>query len=269
MKIKIVTLSLVVCFATTTPTKAVTLGAEENSTVNASAPGDTLAPADDYKFRIGGYGEVMARTMDYGLNRWTGTSNGSTRINHGDISIPRFIIAMDYKFNKRWSLGAEIEFEAGGTGIEYELETGPGSENGEYETEVEKGGEVALEQFHITYTHARWLNIRAGHMIVPVGLTNSHHEPIFFFGTRRRFCPALGTKRDFPLLVGWEAAWPRSIMRHKLWQVLIRMGLTSTTGYRKANKAILRPTTSRVLPTFCEWTGWVFKVCALVVACTT
>lgn len=185
MKIKIVTLSLVVCFATTTPTKAVTLGTEENSTVNASAPGDTLAPADDYKFRIGGYGEVMARTMDYGLNRWTGTSNGSTRINHGDISIPRFIIAMDYKFNKRWSLGAEIEFEAGGTGIEYELETGTGSENGEYETEVEKGGEVALEQFHITYTHARWLNIRAGHMIVPVGLTNSHHEPIFFFGTRR------------------------------------------------------------------------------------
>ena len=58
---------------------------------------------------------------------------------------------MDYKFNKRWSLGAEIEFEAGGTGIEYELETGTGSENGEYETEVEKGGEVALEQFHITY----------------------------------------------------------------------------------------------------------------------
>jgi predicted porin len=32
---------------------------------------------------------------------------------------------------------------------------------------------------------APWLNIRAGHFIVPVGLTNAHHEPIFFFGTTR------------------------------------------------------------------------------------
>ena len=37
----------------------------------------------------------------------------------------------------------EIEFEYGGTGNAYELEN---TENGEYETEVEKGGEVALAQ---------------------------------------------------------------------------------------------------------------------------
>ncbi|MBP3228423.1 MAG: hypothetical protein J6M53_06560 [Bacteroidaceae bacterium] len=150
-----------------------------------TVPGDTLAPADDYKFRLGGYGEAVASWKDYGLNRWTGTSDGSSRVNHSTIEIPRFVIAMDYKFSRRWTLGAEIEFEAGGTGIEYEMEQGSGSENGEYETEVEKGGEVALEQFHITYSHAPWLNVRAGHMVLPVGLTNSHHEPIFFFGTRR------------------------------------------------------------------------------------
>lgn len=162
-----------------------TLKETEPGCVQASAPGDTLTPADDYKFRVGGYGEIMARRMDYGLNRWTGSSNGSTRINHADIGIPRFNISMDYKFNHRWSLSAEIEFEAGGTGTEYEIEKGTGSENGEYETEIEKGGEVALEQFHVTYSHAPWLNVRVGHMVLPVGLTNSHHEPIFFFGTRR------------------------------------------------------------------------------------
>ena len=55
----------------------------------------------------------------------------------------------------------------------------------EYEYEVEKGGEVALEQFHVTRLIHPAFNIRAGHMIVPVGLTNSHHEPINFFGTSR------------------------------------------------------------------------------------
>ena len=50
---------------------------------------------------------------------------------------------------------------------------------------MEKGGEVALEQFHITRLIHPAFNIRAGHIIVPVGLTNSHHEPINFFGTYR------------------------------------------------------------------------------------
>ena len=50
----------------------------------------------------------------------------------------------------------------------FELEN---TENGEYETEVEKGGEVAIEQFHITRLIHRSLNVRAGHIIVPVGLT--------------------------------------------------------------------------------------------------
>ena len=89
---------------------------------------------------------------------------------------------MDYKFTPKWILSAEIEFEAGGTGSAMELEN---SENGEYETEMEKGGEVALEQFHITRLIHPAFNVRAGHMIVPVGLTNAHHEPINFFGTVR------------------------------------------------------------------------------------
>lgn len=134
------------------------------------------------KFRFGGYGEVLAQFMDYGINRYSGTSYGNSKENRNSISIPRFVLAFDYKFNSKWVLGAEIEFEAGGVGIERELEN---SENGEYETEMEKGGEVALEQFHISRLIHPAFNIRAGHMIVPVGLTNYNHEPINFFGTSR------------------------------------------------------------------------------------
>lgn len=134
------------------------------------------------KFRFGGYGEMVASFKDYGTNRFAGTAQGNTKTRRNSISIPRFVLALDYKFNPQWILGAEIEFESGGTGSAVELEN---SENGEYETEIEKGGEVALEQFHITRLIIPQFNVRAGHIIVPVGLTNAHHEPINFFGTVR------------------------------------------------------------------------------------
>ena len=134
----------------------------------------------DWRFRLGGYGEMLFQHFDYGANRFY--ENGALKDNRSEISIPRFVLALDFKLSPTWILGSEIEFEYGGTGsgIEYEYE-----EAGEYEMEVEKGGEVALEQFHITKVFAPWLNLQFGHIIVPVGLTNTHHEPLFFFATTR------------------------------------------------------------------------------------
>ena len=152
--------------------------------LHASTGQDTLTVAPDgyLQFRFGGYGEVVSKFMDYGKNRFSGTSYGNSREHRNTISIPRFVLAFDYRFNSKWLLGAEIELESGGVGLEKELES---SENGEYETEMEQGGEVAVEQFHITRLILPELNIRVGHLIVPVGLTNAHHEPIHFFGTSR------------------------------------------------------------------------------------
>lgn len=124
---------------------------------------------------------MAASYKDYNFNRFT--PNGSGKLNRGEISIPRFVLAFDYKFSSKWVLSTEIEFEYGGTGSAREIEWF--EENGEYETEIEKGGEVALEQFHITRLINKHINLRFGHMIVPVGLTNNHHEPINFFGVYR------------------------------------------------------------------------------------
>ena len=134
------------------------------------------------KFRIGGYGEILGQYFDYGPNRVGGSGIGSPKENRAEASLPRFVLALDYKFSPSWVLGAEIEFEYGGTGSAIEAEYGEGVE---YEYEFEKGGEVALEQFHITKIFNKALSIRAGHLIVPVGITNSYHEPINFFGTTR------------------------------------------------------------------------------------
>ena len=135
------------------------------------------------RWRLGGYGEMVAAFKDYKTDRMRNAAFGATHENRNTIAIPRFVIAGDYKFSKHWNLGVEIEFEAGGTGTAIEIEEG--ENQFEYETEVEKGGEVALEQFHLTYHLNQFFNVRAGHMIVPVGLTNAHHEPVNFFGTVR------------------------------------------------------------------------------------
>ena len=44
---------------------------------------------------------------------------------------------------------------------------------------------MAIEQFHLTRLIHPTFNVRVGHMIVPVGLTNPHHEAADFFGTVR------------------------------------------------------------------------------------
>lgn len=160
----------------TKKTSTDTITKKEKALVKASSD-------DDFeKFRFGGYGEMVAARKDYGINRFFGSKIGNTKTTRSTVSIPRFVFAFDYKFSDKWVLGSEIEFESGGTGQAIELEN---TENGEYETEVEKGGEVALEQFHISRLIVPAFNVRVGHMIVPIGLTNTHHEPINFFGTVR------------------------------------------------------------------------------------
>lgn len=165
------------------PDKVISVEGKTETLVNEEKKKKVANDSNDYnKFRFGGYGEAVASFKDYGINRFYGGKDGNKKNHRNTISIPRFVLAFDYKFNSKWILGAEIEFEAGGVGTAYEIEN---SENGEYETEVEKGGEVTLEQFHITRMIHPTFNVRAGHIIVPVGLTNAHHEPINFFSTYR------------------------------------------------------------------------------------
>ena len=75
-------------------------------------------------------------------------------------------------------MGSEIEFEHGGNEVAVEIEA---EETGEFEHEIERGGEVALEQFWIQKSFGKGFNIRLGHIIVPVGQTNNAHLPTQFF----------------------------------------------------------------------------------------
>ena len=139
------------------------------------------AQGDYSKFRFGGYGEILYQRMDYSADRYS-NADGAQNENRAYITLPRVVFTLDYKFRDDLILTSEIEFEYGGTGSALELEY---EEAGEYEMEVEHGGEVVLEQLHITKIFNPNLSLSVGHLIVPVGQTNARHESITYFGTVR------------------------------------------------------------------------------------
>ena len=98
------------------------------------------------KFTIGGYGEVTAKHCFYSNNylRYGKNPEKYAGDHYGEFDLPHVVINMGYDFGYGWSMGTEIEFEHGGTESAIEIEE---EEGGEYEGEIERGGEVALEQF--------------------------------------------------------------------------------------------------------------------------
>ena len=149
-----------------------------------SSADSTMQAKKASRLSIGGYGEANF-TRNYfsdHVSRYSQPEEHKNDPSHGRFDIPHAVIYLGYDFGQGWTFGTEIEFEHGGTGIAYEKED---EEGGEWEQETEKGGEVELEQFWIQKSFASWANIRAGHIVVPVGLNNAHHEPLSYFTVYR------------------------------------------------------------------------------------
>lgn len=136
------------------------------------------------KIKIGGYGEAVATRNFFSdnFNRYSQPATYKNTGSHGRADLPHVTFFLGYEFGNGWRMNSEIEFEHGGTETAVELEA---EEAGEYETEVERGGEVALEQFWIEKTFNKTFNLRLGHIIVPIGYTNGNHLPTQFFTVYR------------------------------------------------------------------------------------
>jgi len=96
----------------------------------------------------------------------------------------RLNMYLGYIFNDWITFKSEIEFEHGGTGSTIELDTQ--EEFGEYEQEIEAGGEVKIEQIHINFAIKPYLNIRAGRMKIHFGLAQDLDRPINYFTSHRQ-----------------------------------------------------------------------------------
>lgn len=151
----------------------------------AAQEGTQRAGEKASRLTIGGYGEAVFTRNFYSDKylRYTDAQRYKDDDSHGRFDLPHVVLWLGYDFGHGWSLGTEIEFEHGGTESAVEIEE---EEAGEYESEVERGGEVALEQFWI---NKEWLggrvNLKMGHLVVPVGATNMYHLPTEFFTNYR------------------------------------------------------------------------------------
>lgn len=176
------------CLAMLAPHAFATGEAEQTSKGNADMTAESASETvktekKKSRFTIGGYGEAVYSRNFYSDNYLRYDSPQDYKDDkHGRFDLPHVVLMLGYDFGKGWSMGMEIEFEHGGTESAVEIEE---HEGGEYETEVERGGEVALEQFWIQKSFCPEFNIKLGHMVIPVGATNAHHLPTEFFGVYR------------------------------------------------------------------------------------
>jgi len=125
-------------------------------------------------FEIGVYAEILYAHYNYG--RMSGEP-GSTPADRSIMDLQRFVLELEYAYSKHLYFESEIEFEHGGTGSAVEPE--------EFENEIEKGGDIEIEELHLTWVVSSGLNLRAGHVIVPVGAINAAHLPTDYFTTVR------------------------------------------------------------------------------------
>jgi len=103
---------------------------------------------------IGGYGELHYNEPD-----------GSGK---GQLDFHRFVLYLGHQFDDRISFHSEVE-------IEHTL-----IEAGEPE-----GGELSIEQAYLDYRISGVFGVRAGILLVPVGLINQYHEPPTFHSVER------------------------------------------------------------------------------------
>ena len=136
-------------------------------------PNTKEAAENPHPFTVSGYGVINYAHFDWELDPGRRAA----------IDVERFVIAPKYRINDTIQLEAELEFEHGGTGSTMEFDKF--EEFGEFEMEIEKGGEVIVEKLAAVFSLHPLSKFRIGHIIVPVGLVAKRHRPQHYFTTTR------------------------------------------------------------------------------------
>ncbi|HSC28936.1 MAG TPA: hypothetical protein VLD67_16795 [Vicinamibacterales bacterium] len=87
----------------------------------------------------------------------------------GRLDFHRFVLLVTHRFSDRIRFVSEIE-------LEHALVEG-----------LEEAGELELEQAYLDFLLSRAFNVRAGMLLMPVGIINERHEPPIFYGVERPF----------------------------------------------------------------------------------
>ncbi len=131
-------------------------GAGEMTVRHGLGPAGSKVYATSRGVAFGGYGELTFAEI-------------AGAVDQADAQ--RAVLFLGHRFDERWLVNTEIEFEHGTT----EASSGTTS----------SGGSVSVEQAYLEYEAGSALSLRFGLVLVPLGLVNEQHEPTLFFATRR------------------------------------------------------------------------------------
>jgi hypothetical protein len=120
-----------------------------------TAPGpETAEPEQSRTGPLSGY-------MDFHFNKVEGQN--------GVLDFHRFVLLFNHSFSPRIRFVGELE-------LEHAVVEG-----------LEEEGELELEQAYVDFLLSRKVNVRAGMVLVPLGIINERHEPPVFNGVERPF----------------------------------------------------------------------------------
>jgi hypothetical protein len=104
---------------------------------------------------------AMSGYMDFHFNK--------REFADGRLDFHRFVLLITHRFSDRIRFVSELE-------LEHAFVEG-----------LEPAGELELEQAYVDFLLSRRFNVRAGMMLVPVGIINERHEPPTYYGVERPF----------------------------------------------------------------------------------
>ncbi len=149
---------------------------------------------------VGGYGEIIYQ--NFSTTRQDGSPSNLTPV----VDVARAVLYFGYKFDDHFVFNSEVEFEHAVTASD-------------------KDGEAEVEFAYLDWMGpSKAFNLRAGLMLIPVGLINQLHEPPVFLGSLRPDVETVilpSTWREIGV-GGWGDAGPFS------WRLYVVNGLDAS-----------------------------------------
>jgi hypothetical protein len=127
-------------------------------TVVAATPVSAQQPDNERGYPSTG---PLSGYMDFHFNKADGEP--------GVLDFHRFVLLMSHSFTSRLRFVGELE-------LEHAFVEG-----------LEEAGELELEQAYVDFLLSRAFNLRAGMVLMPVGIINERHEPPVYNGVERPF----------------------------------------------------------------------------------
>jgi len=185
----------------------------------------------DKNWQINSYGSLLYKSQEIFSNT---QDVDPEKKNITDLE--RVVIEFKYQFDPKWQVELELEYEHGGTGAA--LEYDGFEEFGEFESEIEAGGEVLVEKLEIKYQFNDAFAIKFGRIFVPVGLGTELHKPNQYFTSERHWSessliPQVWHETGINVIGKWQGFTGQALLTTGLNSEYFRTYKWAASGHQK------------------------------------